>query len=77
MPQLPTIEQQDYENFFKKQTYLIAKLFAYFMEHPIIFIGYSLGDENIKSILYNVTQIIDTKGQWLIISGTLTGVGRS
>lgn len=29
------------------------------MEHPIIFIGYSLSDENVKSILYNVKQIID------------------
>ncbi len=29
------------------------------MEHPIIFIGYSLSDENIKSILYNVKRIID------------------
>ncbi|WP_100398119.1 SIR2 family protein [Bacillus sp. FJAT-44742] len=53
------IEQQDYDNFFQKQIYLIAKLFTYFMEHPIIFIGYSLSDENIKSILYNVKQIID------------------
>jgi len=53
------IEQQDYDYFFKKQIYLIAKLFTYFMEHPIIFIGYSLSDENIKSILYNVKQIID------------------
>lgn len=54
------IEQKDYDNFFKKQIYLIAKLFTYFMEHPIIFIGYSLTDENIKSILYNVKQIIDS-----------------
>lgn len=28
MPQLPTFEQQDYENLFKKQVYLIAKLFT-------------------------------------------------
>lgn len=60
------IEQQDYENFFKKQIYLIAKLFTYFMEHPIIFIGYSLSDENIKSILYNVKQIIDTEAEPMI-----------
>ncbi|AYB41583.1 hypothetical protein D5F52_16065 [Brevibacillus laterosporus] len=53
------IEKEDYDIFFKKQIYLIAKLFTYFMEHPIIFIGYSLNDENIKSILYNVKQIID------------------
>lgn len=60
------IEQQDYDHFFKKQIYLIAKLFTYFMEHPIIFIGYSLSDENIKSILYNVKQIIDTETEPMI-----------
>ncbi|WP_289142738.1 SIR2 family protein [uncultured Brevibacillus sp.] len=60
------IEQQDYDNFFKKQIYLIAKLFTYFMEHPIIFIGYSLSDENIKSILYNVKQIIDSEAEPMI-----------
>jgi hypothetical protein len=60
------IEQQDYDNFFKKQIYLIAKLFTYFMEHPIIFIGYSLSDENIKSILYNVKQIIDAESEPMI-----------
>nr|WP_054549552.1 SIR2 family protein [Lysinibacillus sphaericus] len=60
------IEQQDYDNFFKNQIYLIAKLFTYFMEHPIIFLGYSLSDENIKSILYNVKQIIDANTEPLI-----------
>lgn len=60
------IEKQDYDNFFNKQIYLIAKLFTYFMEHPIIFIGYSLNDENIKSILYNVKQIIDSETEPMI-----------
>lgn len=60
------IEKQDYDNFFNKQIYLIAKLFTYFMEHPVIFIGYSLNDENIKSILYNVKQIIDANSEPLI-----------
>ena len=60
------IEQHDYDNFFEKQIYLIAKLFTYFMEHPIIFIGYSLNDDNIKSILYNVKQIIDAKTEPMI-----------
>ena len=57
------IEQQDYDNFTQKQIYLIAKLFTYFMEHPILFIGYSLNDENIRSILYNVKQIIDSEAE--------------
>ncbi|TKJ05506.1 SIR2 family protein, partial [Bacillus cereus] len=60
------IEKEDYKNFSKKQIYLIAKLFTYFMEHPIIFIGYSLSDENIKSILCNVKQIIDAEAEPLI-----------
>lgn len=60
------IEQEDYDNFEKKQIYLIAKLFTYFMEHPTIFIGYSLSDENIKSILYNVKQIIDSNTEPMI-----------
>lgn len=60
------IEQQDYDNFSEKQIYLIAKLFTYFLEHPIVFIGYSLSDENIKSILYNVKQIIDSEAEAMI-----------
>ncbi|WP_413286808.1 SIR2 family protein [Bacillus mojavensis] len=60
------IEQQDYENFRDNHIYLIAKLFTYFMEHPIIFIGYSLNDENIKSILYNVKRIIGPETEPLI-----------
>lgn len=60
------IEKKDYELFFKKQIYLIAKIFTYFMEHPIIFIGYSLNDENIKSILYNVKQIINPDAEPMI-----------
>lgn len=36
------------------------------MEHPIIFLGYSLSDKNIKSILYNVKHIIDTDAELMI-----------
>ncbi|MCM3225939.1 SIR2 family protein [Terribacillus saccharophilus] len=60
------IEEQDYKNFAEKQIYLIAKLFTYFVEHPIIFIGYGLNDKNIKSILYNVKQIIDAEMEPMI-----------
>lgn len=60
------IEKQDYDRFLEKQIYLLAKVFTYFMEHPIVFIGYGLSDENIKSILYNVKQMLDTESEPLI-----------
>lgn len=51
------IAKKDYDEFNSKQIYLISKLFTYFVEHPIIFIGYSINDDNIKSILSNVKKI--------------------
>lgn len=52
------ISSEDYEEFNNKQRYLIAKLLTYFMEHPIIFLGYSISDPNIKSILSDVAEIV-------------------
>ncbi|QNR69773.1 SIR2 family protein [Paenibacillus peoriae] len=52
------ISKEDYDVFMGKQKYLIAKLLTYFMEYPIIFLGYALSDENIKSILSDVSEII-------------------
>lgn len=60
------IEENDYINFYERQIYLVAKLFTYFMEHPIIFLGYSLNDKNIQSILSNVKKIIDVKKEGFI-----------
>lgn len=52
------ISSEDYEEFNNKQRYLIAKLLTYFMEHPIIFLGYSISDPNIKNILSDVAEIV-------------------
>ncbi|HDD6904891.1 TPA: SIR2 family protein, partial [Staphylococcus aureus] len=60
-PSSLVISKKDYEEFNSKQIYLIAKLFTYFVEHPIIFIGYSLNDSNIKSILGNVKKYMELK----------------
>lgn len=50
--------KNDYDNFKKKQKYLSAKLLTYFIEHPIIFIGYSISDANIIGILNDISDMI-------------------
>ncbi|WP_273123934.1 SIR2 family protein [Bacillus weihaiensis] len=52
------ISKEDYELFEEKQKYLTAKILTYFMEHPVIFLGYSVSDENIKSILSDIAGIV-------------------
>ncbi|EME3509400.1 hypothetical protein VD175_002685, partial [Enterococcus faecium] len=43
-----------YEQIEAKHKYIAAKLLTIFVEHPIFFIGYSLGDEDIRNILNDI-----------------------
>lgn len=51
----------DYDNFADKNPYLSAKLISIFLEKPVIFIGYSISDENITDILEKIDSVIDTQ----------------
>lgn len=48
---------EDYEIFNRTKRYLSAKLLTYFAEHPLLFIGYSATDENIKNVLYDMSRM--------------------
>ena len=61
-PKSIVITAEDYKTFNDKGKYLAAKLMTIFMEYPIIFVGYSITDSNIRRILSDiVTCLPDSK----------------
>jgi len=57
-PRSLTLTDEDYKKFALDKKYLSAKLFTYFVEHPLLFVGYAAGDENIKSILQEIDHML-------------------
>ena len=55
------IDSKDYNEFEDKSNYLVAKLMTIFMEHSIIFMGYSISDANIQNILNSIIKCLDTE----------------
>lgn len=58
-PDSIVITRQDYKNFLEKNKYLAAKLLTIFLEHPVIFLGYSINDENIEAILESIVDCLN------------------
>lgn len=56
-PSSLVLTTEDYEDFNRTKRYLSAKLLTYFAEHPLLFIGYSATDENIKNVLYDMSRM--------------------
>lgn len=57
-PNSIVLNEKDYEYFNKKLKYLSAKLLTIFVEHPIIFIGYGLGDVNIRKLFCEIAECL-------------------
>ncbi|WP_304736985.1 SIR2 family protein [uncultured Desulfovibrio sp.] len=53
------ISESDYQEFEKKYELIRAQLLSLFIHNPIIFIGYAIGDKNIKDILKTIFSYVD------------------
>ena len=53
------ITDSDYKNFDEKYELIRAQLLSLFIHNPIIFIGYNIGDDNIKKILKTIFTYVE------------------
>ncbi|MFQ9509529.1 MAG: SIR2 family NAD-dependent protein deacylase [Lachnospiraceae bacterium] len=60
-PNSIVITESDYNYFNDKLKYLSAKLLTIFVEHPIIFIGYGLGDVNIRALFKEIAMCLTSE----------------
>ena len=57
------ITSDDYEKFDEKYELIRAQLLSIFIHNPIIFIGYAIGDENIKSLLKTIFTYVEPNSE--------------
>jgi len=62
-PSKVIITENDYIEFKEKYELIRAQLLSLFIHNPIIFIGYSIGDENIKNILKTIFTYIEPNSE--------------
>jgi hypothetical protein len=62
-PDSLVLTKKDYDDFLCTKKYLSAKLLTFFLEHPLLIVGYSAADENIKTILSDIDIILSANGR--------------
>lgn len=58
LPSSMVLTRRDYDEFSRKKKYISAKLLTYFIEHPVLFIGYSVSDPNVQAILSDIDEAL-------------------
>jgi len=62
-PQKIIITTDDYATFDSKYDLIRAQLLSIFIHNPIIFLGYNIGDENIKSLLKTIFTYVEPNSE--------------
>jgi SIR2-like domain len=57
------ITTDDYNKFHQKYELIRAQLLSLFIHHPIIFMGYNIGDDNIKSLLKTIFTYVEPNSE--------------
>lgn len=57
-PETIVINENDYVDFADRNAYLAAKILTIFLEHPVIFLGYSISDNNIENIMKAIVKCL-------------------
>lgn len=75
-PKSLIVTSEDYSQYWDRNPYLIAKLLTMLVEHPVLFIGYGLGDAHINKMLENLIACL-TAEQIEVLNDRLVFVRRA